>query len=96
MLLTRDFQNSRNCLVVILQYVTQIVCYMLINKNNTNIITLGKLFQCGFHNLGFGVLFHCEEVTRVGCSVADSSEEKSGDGVLEVLWSGVNIEWRGR
>jgi len=44
MFLTRDFQNSGNCLIVILQDVTQIIGYMLINKDDTNIITLGKCF----------------------------------------------------
>ena len=85
MFLTRDFQNSGNCLVVILQNVTQIVGYMLIDKNDTNIITLGKFFQCVFDNFGFGILLNGEEVARVGCSVTNSGEEESGDSVLMIL-----------
>ena len=58
MLLTRDFQNGGNRLIVILQYVTQIVRYMLINENNSNVIPLSECLECVFDNFGFGILLY--------------------------------------
>jgi len=90
MLLTRDLQNSRNCLIVILQNMTHIIGYMLINEDYSNIVTLRECFQCGLDNFGFGVLFDGKKIARVGCSVTYSGEEESSDGVLvcaEWIWN---------
>jgi len=82
MLLTGDLQNSRNRLIVILQNMTQIVGYMLVDENNPNIISLSESFQRVFDGLWPCILLHCEEVARLGCSVPYSSEEETGDGIL--------------
>lgn len=81
-LLTRDFQNSGNRLIVIFQYVTQIVRYMLINENNSNIIPLSECLECVFDDIGFGILLYGKEVARVGCSMTNTGKEESGYRIL--------------
>ena len=61
---------------------THIIGNMLIDQDNSNIIPLSKCLKCVFDNVRFGVLFYYEEVGGVGCSVAYSCEEETGDGVL--------------
>jgi len=90
-LLAGDLQHCRNCLVVIFQNVTHIVRNMLVDKNNSNIIPLGKRFQSILDDLGLCILLHCEKVARIRRSVADSGEEESGDGVLQ-YFQGVHCE----
>lgn len=85
MLLTRDFQNSGNRLIVIFQYVTQIVRYMLINENNSNIIPLSECLECVFDDIGFGILLYGKEVARVGCSMTNTGKEESGYRILIIL-----------
>ncbi len=82
MLLTRDFQNSGNRLIVIFQYVTQIVRYMLINENNSNIIPLSECLECVFDDIGFGILLYCKKIARVGSSMTNSGKEEASHCVL--------------
>ena len=82
LLLTRDLQHRRNSLVVILQNVPHLVCYMLVNQNDSNIITLSEVFEGILHCFGFGIGFDGEEVGGVGGAVAYSCEEETGDSIL--------------
>lgn len=85
MLFTRDFQNSRNSLVVILQYVPDVIGNMLIDKNNPNIISLGEVAECFFYLLEFGVCLDNEKVGGVGCAVSYTCEKESAYGILSEL-----------
>ena len=55
---------------------------MLINQDDTNIVTLGKGFEGIFHYFWFGVWFDGEKVGRVSGAVAYSCEEEAGDSIL--------------
>ena len=43
MFLTWNLQNSRNGLIVVLQYMPDVIGNMLIDKNYSNVISLGKI-----------------------------------------------------
>ena len=64
---------------------THIIRYMLVYENDSDIISLGKGFQCTFNDLWLSVLLYGEEITRVGCSVSDSCKEEASDGVLIIV-----------
>lgn len=82
MLLTGNLQNGRNRLVVILQNMTNIVGDVLINENDSNVVPLGEGLEGVFDGLRFRVLFYREKIAGVDGSVADSSEEEAGNGIL--------------
>eukprot|EP00581_Thalassiosira_minuscula_P025441 CAMPEP_0184409464 /NCGR_PEP_ID=MMETSP0738-20130409/4118_1 /TAXON_ID=385413 /ORGANISM="Thalassiosira miniscula, Strain CCMP1093" /LENGTH=59 /DNA_ID=CAMNT_0026767195 /DNA_START=342 /DNA_END=518 /DNA_ORIENTATION=- len=58
---------------------THIIGNVLVDEDDSNVISLGKGFEGGFDHVSFGVLFDGEEVARVGGSVAYSCEEEAGD-----------------
>ena len=57
MFLTRDLQNSRNSLIVILQNMPDIIGNVLIDENDSNIVSLGKVKKSFLYLLKFGVCF---------------------------------------
>jgi len=57
MLLTRNLQNSRNSLIIILQNMPDIIGNVLIDENDSNIVPLGKVEEGFFYLLEFGVGF---------------------------------------
>lgn len=69
LLLTRNLQNRRNSLIIILQNMPHIIRHMLINQNNSNIVTLRKCLESAFDDGGGGVLFDDEKVCGVGGAV---------------------------
>ena len=77
-----NFQHGRNCLIVVLQFVTDGTGHMLVNQNNSNIATCNKGLEGFFYCLDGGVSFDDEEVGVFGCAVTNSGEKEASYGVL--------------
>jgi hypothetical protein len=56
---------------------------MLINQNDSNIITLSEVFEGILHCLGFSIRFDGKEVGGVGGAMTYSCEEETGDSILQ-------------
>ncbi len=59
-----------------------IACNMLIDKNNSNIVSLRKVTECFFYLCESSVSFNNEKIGGVGCAVSNSGEKESTDGIL--------------
>lgn len=62
MFLTWNFQDSRNRGVIVLQHVSDTVGNMLVDENNSNILSGGVLLEGLFHLLELGVSFDDQKV----------------------------------
>jgi len=92
MLLTRNLQNSRNGLIVILEYMPDIIGNVLVDEDDSDIVPFGEVEECFFDLLEFGVCFDDEEVGGVCGTVSDPREEESADGVL-CGWMWFGLVW---
>jgi len=77
-----DLQYGRDGLVVILQYMSNIIGNVLCNQNDANVIPLGEFLKGLLHLNQLRVGLNNEKVGGIGRSVANSSEEETGDGIL--------------
>ena len=77
-----DLQNGRDGLIVILQHVSNIISNVLCDQNNTNIVPLGKFLEGLLHLNQLCIGLNDEKVGGVGRSVANASQEETGDGIL--------------
>lgn len=59
-----------------------IVCHVLINKNNPDIISGREGFECTFNCFWLRVGFDNKEVGRFGGAVTYTCQKETGDGVL--------------
>lgn len=82
MLFAGDFQYSRDGLVVIFQYMSNVIGNVLRNQNDSDIIPLRKCLEGILHLHKLRVGLDDEKVGGVGRSVANSSEEETSYGVL--------------
>ena len=82
MFLGRDFQNSWNGSIVVLQYVSNIVGNVLVDQNDTNIIPCCKGLEGIFNLLKFGILLANQKVGSFRSSVTNARQQKSSDSVL--------------
>lgn len=62
MLLTRNFQNGRDSLSIIFQYMPDVSSNVLIDKDDTNIISLRKVEEGLLNLLNFGISFDNKKV----------------------------------
>lgn len=72
MLLGRNFQDSGNSSGVVLQDMSNIVGYMLVDQNNTNVIASSKFGKCFLDLFQVGVLLDDEKVGAFSSPVADT------------------------
>ena len=82
MLFTGDLQYSRDGLIVVLQYMSNVVGNVLRDQNDADIIPLRKYLEGVLHLDQLRVGLDDEKVGGVGRSVANSSEEETGYGIL--------------
>lgn len=82
MLLTGDFQDGWNGLIVILQDMSNVACNVLIDKNNSDIISLRKVTERFFYLCESSISFNNKKIRGVCCAVSNSSEEEPTDGIL--------------
>jgi hypothetical protein len=80
--LGRNFQDGRDGVVVVLQYMSNIVSNVLVDQDDTHIIPRGKVLKGFFYLLQLGVLLDNQEIGALGRSVADSGQQESSDSVL--------------
>ena len=62
-----------------------IVCHVLINQNNPNIIPGRERFECTFNSFWFRVGFNNEKVCRFGGAVTNTCQKETCDGVLLIV-----------
>ena len=77
-----NFQYSRDGLVVIFQYMSNVIGNVLRNQNDSDIIPLRKCLEGILHLHELRVGLDDKKVGGVGRSVANSSEEETSYGVL--------------
>ena len=77
-----NFQYSRDGLVVIFQYMSNVIGNVLCNQNDSDIVPLRKCLEGILHLHKLRVGLDDQKVGRVGRSVANSSEEETSYGVL--------------
>lgn len=82
MLFTGDLQYSRDGLIVVLQYMSNVVGNVLRNQNDADIVPLRKCLEGVLHLHQLRVGLDDEKVGGVGRSVANSSKEETGYGIL--------------
>lgn len=78
----RNFQNCWNGSVVVFQYMSNIVGYMLIDEDDSNVISLGKRSKGILDLWKLSVLFDNQEIGTLSISVSNTGQQKPSDGVL--------------
>lgn len=69
-------------MVVVFQYMPNIVGNVLVDQDDPHIIPRGKVLKGFLHLLQLGVLLDNQEIGALGRSVADSGQQESSDRVL--------------
>lgn len=81
-ILARNFKYSRNCLIVVFQYMSHIVSNVLVDKNNSDVISFDEGMESLINCILFGIRFYNEEICFISRTVSDTSQEKPRDSVL--------------
>jgi hypothetical protein len=77
-----DLKNGGDGAGVIFQNMSNVVCDVLVDKNNTDVVALGKIIE-GILDLNqLCVLLDNQKIGSLGRAVANTSQKESGDGVL--------------
>lgn len=74
MLLARNLQNSGNCLVVILEYMSHVVRNVLGNQDDPHVVPIGEVAESLLNLYQLRISLYNEKVGGVRRSVANASK----------------------
>ena len=83
MFLAGNFEHRGNGMIVVLENVSNVVGNVLIDEDNPDVFSRGKVLKGFFDLLQFGILFDNEKVGVLRVSMSDSGEQEASDSVLK-------------
>lgn len=77
-----NFQHGRNGGIIVLEDMSNVIGNVLVNQNDPDILTSGKVLKGLFDLWQFGVLLDHQKIGALGIAVSHTRQEKTSDGVL--------------